>query len=86
MTPSGLATSWLGKWSYQHREGLLLQAAKPWPDEEYTCLQIDVDTGCLCLLSLLFDSKLSIAEGIERWRRCIPCCKYGLCPTLILDP
>jgi len=64
---------------------LLLQAAEPWPDEELMCLWIDTDTGCLHLLSLLFDSELAIADSIECWRHYMLCCKYGLCPDLISD-
>ncbi len=85
VTLSGLATSWLGKWSHQRREGLLLQAAEPWPDKEFTRLRIDADTGCLRLLSLLFDSKLLISNGIKHWRHCMACCEYRLCPTLVSD-
>src|SRR5258708_22505569 len=64
----------------------VLQATKPWPDKEYTRLQIDSDTSCLRLLSLSFHSEFVVAAGIERWRRCVPCCEYGLCPAFVSDP
>jgi len=63
---------------------MFLQAAEPWLDEEYTRARIDADTQCLRLVSILFDSELYICEAIERWRRCVACCDYGLAPEFIL--
>ncbi len=74
----------MDEWDHPPREGLLLQVAQPWPDKDFTRLQIDADTGCLHLLSILFDSELTIIAGIERWRHCMLCCEYGLCPDLVL--
>jgi len=63
---------------------LLLQATEPWPDEEYTCARINADTQCLHLVSLSFDVEITIYEAIQRWRRCVACCEYGLAPEFIM--
>ena len=85
MTQPGSESSWLDEWDHPPREGLLLQAAEPWPDKELMHLRINADTGCLHLLSLSFDSELIMAAGIECWRHCVPCCEYGLCPAFVSD-
>ena len=84
MTLPGSATSWLDEWSHQHRGGLLLQAAEPWPDEEYTHACINADTQCLHLLSLLFNLEITIYKAIQRWRHCVACCKYRLAPEFVM--
>ena len=62
----------------------VLQAAKPWPDEENTHIYIDADTQCLHLVSLLFDTEITIYEAIQHWRCCVACCEYGLDPEFIM--
>ena len=62
----------------------VLQAAEPWPDKAYTHACIDADTQCLHLISLSFDSEMTIFEAIQHWRHCVACCEYGLAPEFIM--
>ena len=78
VTLHGLATSWLDKWSHQYRGGLLLQAAKPLPDEEEFHACIDADMQCLHLISIQFDSEMWICEAMQHWRCCMAYYDYGL--------
>lgn len=41
-------------------------------------LMVDADTGCLRLISLLFDSGLTLVAAIDRWTACVTRRPYAL--------
>ena len=40
-------------------------------NEELVCLQVDADTGNLCLLDMLLDLELFLCLAIDRWTACV---------------
>src|SRR5882762_4019718 len=72
---AAMEDSWLTVWELTATGGVMLRThlllLQAQDNEELVHLQVDADTGNLCLLDMLLDLELFLCLAIDQWTACV---------------